>query len=47
MRKENSTPDFVAMEKATLKFWQDEKCFEKLVEKNKDGGSYRAENLCF
>ena len=41
MRKENANPDFVAMEKATLKFWQDEKCFEKLVEKNKNGERFR------
>ena len=41
MRKENANPDFVAMEKATLKFWQDEQCFEKLVEKNKNGERFR------
>jgi len=37
MRKENPSIDFIEMEKEILKFWEDEKCFEKLVEKNKDG----------
>lgn len=37
MKKENPTPNFVELEKETLKFWEEEKCFEKLVEKNKNG----------
>ncbi len=41
MKKENATPDFVAMEKATLDYWQEHKCFEQLVEKNKDGERFR------
>jgi len=41
MRKENPTPDFTALEKEMLKFWESEKCFEKLVEKNKDGERFR------
>ena len=35
MRKESSKPNFIANEKEMLKFWKDNKCFEKLVEKNK------------
>lgn len=35
MRKESSKPDFVKNEKEMLKFWHDNKCFEKLVQKNK------------
>ena len=35
MRKETSKPNFIANEKEMLKFWKDNKCFEKLVEKNK------------
>lgn len=41
MRKENPTPDFVALEKTMLKFWENEHCFEKLVEKNKGGERFR------
>ena len=41
MRKENPTPDFASLEKEMLKFWESEKCFEKLVEKNKDGERFR------
>ncbi|HOB64043.1 MAG TPA: isoleucine--tRNA ligase [Clostridia bacterium] len=37
MRKENPTPDFIELEKQVLKFWEDEKCFQKLIEKNKNG----------
>lgn len=36
MKKEVAMPDFVKMEEEVLKFWEDEKCFEKLVEKNKN-----------
>ena len=36
MKKENNKPNFVAMEKEMLKFWQDNQCFKKLVEKNKN-----------
>ncbi len=35
MRKESSKPNFVANEKEMLKFWKDNECFKKLVEKNK------------
>lgn len=42
MKKEVSMPNFVEMEEKVLKFWQDEKCFERLVEKNKNTGkNYR------
>lgn len=41
MRKENSSPDFIALEKEMLKFWEENKCFEKLVEQNKDGERFR------
>lgn len=37
MRKENPSPDFIALEREVLHFWETEKCFEKLVEKNKNG----------
>ncbi len=35
MQKEDSKPNFVSMEKDILKFWKNNKCFEKMVEKNK------------
>ncbi|NLL56288.1 MAG: isoleucine--tRNA ligase [Clostridiales bacterium] len=41
MKKENATPDFVALEKQMLKFWEDNKCFEKLVEQNKNNEPFR------
>ncbi|HOO23123.1 MAG TPA: isoleucine--tRNA ligase [Clostridia bacterium] len=41
MKKETASPDFVALEKAILKFWEDNKCFEKLVEQNKDNEPFR------
>jgi isoleucyl-tRNA synthetase len=41
MKKENATPDFIALEKDTLKFWEDNKCFEKLVEQNKNNEPFR------
>ena len=41
MKKENSKPDFIAIEKSMLKFWEDNRCFDKLVEKNKNGERFR------
>lgn len=41
MRKENPSPDFIALEKEMLKFWEQNECFDKLVEKNKDGERFR------
>ena len=35
MKKENPNTDFVALEKQILKYWEDNKCFEKLMEKKK------------
>ncbi len=39
MKKEQAVPNFVDMEKGILKFWKDNKCFEKL--KNKNAGKQR------
>ena len=41
MKKENPTPNFVELEKQTLKFWEDNHCFEKLVEQNANGERFR------
>ena len=41
MEKENAKPDFIKMEKDVLKFWHDNDCFHKLVEKNKKGRRFR------
>ena len=41
MKKEVSMPDFVKMEHEMLKFWDKEKCFEKLVAKNKGKENFR------
>lgn len=41
MKKEVGLPDFIKLEKDTLKFWDDNKCFEKLVEKNKNNERFR------
>ena len=41
MRKENPSPDFIALEKEILSFWEKNECFAKLVEKNKDGERFR------
>ncbi len=41
MKKEVSMPNFVQMEENVLKLWQDNQCFEKLVEKNKNNARYR------
>lgn len=42
MRKETTMPDFVKLEHEVLAFWQENKAFEKLVEKNKFAPVYRA-----
>ena len=34
MKKEDVKPNFIEMEKGMLKFWKDNNCFKKLVEKN-------------
>ncbi len=41
MKKESQSPDFIAYEREVLKFWEENKCFEKLVEKNKNGERFR------
>ena len=41
MKKENPNPNFIKLEKDILKFWEEEKCFDKLVEKNKNGERFR------
>ena len=41
MKKEQANLDFVKMEHEVLDFWDKEKCFEKLVDKNKNGEIYR------
>ena len=42
--------NFVKNEEEVLKYWNENQCFEKLREKNKNGKKYRFitfENLCF
>lgn len=34
-------PDFIKIEKDILDFWEENKCFEKLMEKNKNGERFR------
>lgn len=41
MEKENASLDFIKVEHEMLDFWKDNKCFEKLVEKNKNGKRFR------
>ncbi len=41
MKKENPTPDFIALEHEVMQFWEEQKCFEKLVEQNKNGERFR------
>ncbi len=41
MRKEDPNTDFIAIEKEILKFWDDNKCFDKLVAQNNDGPRFR------
>lgn len=42
MKKEDIKPDLVKNEESILKFWKDEKIFEKLKEQNKKTGKYFA-----
>lgn len=39
--KLESKPDFVKIENDVLKFWEENKCFSKLKEKNKNGKKFR------
>ncbi|MEN8906512.1 MAG: isoleucine--tRNA ligase [Clostridiales bacterium] len=38
---ENTSANFIKMEHEVLKFWEDNECFEKLKEKNKDNKPFR------
>ena len=42
MQKENGSLNYVKMEERILKFWEDNKIFDKLKEKNKKTGKYYA-----
>ena len=41
MKKEQANLDFIQMEHQVLDLWNQNKCFEKLVEKNRNGDRYR------
>lgn len=41
MKKEQANLDFIKMEHNVLDFWQKQDCFNKLVQKNKNGKRYR------
>lgn len=41
MNNFNEKPDFVKLEHDIMNFWQENKCFEKLMEKNKDKKPFR------
>ena len=41
MKDFNEKPDFIELEHEVMNFWQDNKCFEKLMEKNKDKKPFR------
>ncbi len=41
MKENQQTQDFIQMEHDVLKFWQDNRSFDKLVEKNKDNKPFR------
>ncbi len=41
MKKEQTVPNFVELEKGILKFWEENHCFEKLVKKNAGGTRFR------
>ena len=41
MRKENPSPDFIALERDVMKFWDENQCFEKLVKQNENGERFR------
>lgn len=41
MKKVEQNFDFIAMEHEILDFWEQEQCFKKLVEQNKDGKPFR------
>ena len=41
MKKVEQNFNFINMEHDVMKFWEDEKCFQALLEKNKDGKKFR------
>lgn len=41
MKKVESNFNFINMEHDIMKFWEDEKCFQELLEKNKNGKKFR------
>lgn len=41
MKKEDVKPNFIEKEKEVLKFWKDNDCFKKLVEKNKNNKRFK------
>lgn len=41
MKKENAKPDFLTMEQDVLKFWKEDNCFQKLVDKNKNNKRFK------
>ena len=41
MKKVEPNFNFINMEHNIMKFWEDEKCFQELLEKNKDGKKFR------
>ena len=41
MKKVEPNFNFIDMEHDVMKFWEDEKCFKALLEKNKDGKKFR------
>lgn len=41
MQQSEQKPDFIKMEHEILGFWEENECFKKLVEKNKDNMPFR------
>lgn len=41
MDNHDEKPDFIKLEHEVMKFWEENKCFEKLKEKNRDNKPYR------
>ena len=41
MKKVEPNFNFINMEHNIMQFWEDEKCFQELLEKNKDGKKFR------
>ena len=41
MKKVEPNFNFINMEHDVMKFWEDKKCFQELLEKNKNGKKFR------